>query len=135
MSQEKVAEIKKFFWTVYHDPVSSLKNQDVEFRPAATPHRLLNKLLHRSHQMVSTQTSCSPLLLAEQHHMLLAEWMRQENKLSTSTGRRANKKAEISIWPDFLENLSTSSSFIAHTHVTDLQLRGQRVSWMTTRGL
>ena len=32
--------------------------------------------------------------------------------------------------PTFLKNLSTSSSFIAHTHVTDLQLRGQRVSWM-----
>ena len=61
VSQEKLAEIKKFFWTVYHDPVSSLKNQDVECRPAATQHRLLNKVLRRSHQMVSTQTSCSPL--------------------------------------------------------------------------
>ena len=53
VSQEKVEEIKNFFWTVYHDPVSSLQNQDVECRPTAKAFGLP--------RWMSTQTSCSPL--------------------------------------------------------------------------
>eukprot|EP00802_Teleaulax_amphioxeia_P002366 Tamp_02368.p2 GENE.Tamp_02368~~Tamp_02368.p2 ORF type:complete len:418 (+),score=49.04 Tamp_02368:3002-4255(+) len=50
IAPEKVEDIKRFFWTVYFDSVSSMQNQDVDCRPDA----------RRDASLSSTQLSCSP---------------------------------------------------------------------------